>query len=127
MSKSHRVIVRVAALLVFPALFIVKPALAVEAPPSVTVRYHDLNLNNSDGIAALYNRIHIAAIKVCRPEEGPQVVNRIFWIAWNECFNDAMANAVKSVNNQKLSAYHWQRIRGWKHHEAEAPATVARQ
>ena len=125
MSKSHRVIARTAALLLLPALFIVEPAVAAEeAPPSVTVRYYDLNLNNSEGVAALYQRIHIAAIKVCGPTEGPQV--RILWTAWNECLNHAIDNAVKEVNNEKLSAYRWTRIRGRKHPEADAPLTVAR-
>jgi len=128
MSKIHRVIVRMAALLVFPALFTMEPALAAtEAVPSVTVRYHDLNLNNPEGVATLYERIHNAATVVCRPEEGPQVVNRIFWNAWNDCFNHAIANAVKAVHNEQLSAYHWQRIRGWKHPDVDAPMTVARQ
>jgi UrcA family protein len=127
MSISHRVIVRIAALLVFPAFFIVEPAVAVEVLPSVTVRYHDLNLNNSQGVATLYKRIHNAANVVCRREEGPQLVNRIFWTAWNECFNHAITNAVRTVNNEKLSAYYLERIGGRKHLEADAPTTVARQ
>jgi UrcA family protein len=127
MSKSHRAIVRIAALLVFPVLFIVEPAAAVEVLPSVTVRYHDLNLNNSEGVATLYGRIHNAANVVCTREEGPQLVNRIFWTAWNECFNHAIANAVNAVNNEKLSAYYLERIHGRKHLDADAPATVARQ
>jgi UrcA family protein len=127
MSKSHRAIVRIAALLVFPALFLVESADSAEVPPSVTVRYYDLNLNNSEGVATLYKRIHRAAIVVCRPVEGPQLVNRVFWTAWNECFNHAIASAVKGVNNEKLSAYYLERNRGRKHLEAEAPATVARQ
>jgi UrcA family protein len=127
MSISHRAIVRIAALLLFPALFIVEPAVAAEVPPSVTVRYRDLNLNNSEGAATLYKRIRDAAIVVCRREEGSQVVNRIFWTAWNECFDHAIANAVRAVNNENLSAYYSERIRGRKHLEADAPATVARQ
>jgi UrcA family protein len=126
MSKS-RLIIRMAALLALPALFIAESAVAVEAPPSVTVRYYDLNLDNAEGVASLYRRIHQAAIEVCKPTEGPQVVNRIFWTAWNECVNHAIANAVKAVHNEKLRAYHWERIRGWKHPEADAPATVAMQ
>ena len=128
MSKSRRVILRIAALLVFPALFIVQPAVAMEAPPSVTVRYHDLNLNNPEGIATLYKRIHDAAIEVCKPLKGPLVADRIFWITWDECFDPAIANAVKAVNNENLSAYHLQHTRRWKRLEAaDAPATMARQ
>lgn len=126
MFKSHRVIARTAALLLFPALFIVEPAVAEEAPQSVTVRYYDLNLNNPEGVAALYKRIHVAAISVCGAAEGAQAENLIFWTAWNECLNHAIDNAVKTVNNEKLSAYRWTRIRGRKHPEADAPLTVAR-
>ena len=44
---------------------------------------------------------------------------------WDECFNHAVADAVNHVHNGSLSAYHWQRIRGWKHREIDVPPTVA--
>ena len=79
-------------------------------PPSVTVRYQDLNLNSAEGVAALYSRIHAAAVVVCRPAEGPQLVNRLFWTEWKECMAHAIASAVKTVDNDSLTAYHWRRI-----------------
>ncbi len=129
MYKSNPLIVRLAALLVLPALFMVESAfaaVAVEAPPSVTVRYDDLNLNSTEAVASLYKRIENAATEVCRPVEGPQSVSRMLWTAWNECFYHAIAKAVQAVHNEKLSAYHWQRIRGWDYQGADAPATVVR-
>ena len=129
MSQSHRVIVRMVALLALPALFMVGPAfaaVAAEAPPSVTVQYNDLNLNSPEGVASLYKRIQNAATEVCRPVEGPQSVSRSLWTAWNECFYHAIAHAVRAVHNDKLSAYHWQRIGRWGNQEADAPTTVAR-
>jgi UrcA family protein len=128
MSESHRVIVRMVAF-VLPVLFMVDAAFAadaVEVPPSVTVRFSDLNLNSTEGVASLYKRIENAAAEVCRPVEGPQSVSRMQWTAWNRCFYHAIANAVQAVHDDKLSAYHWQRIRGWEYQEADAPATVAR-
>ena len=77
MSKSHRVIVRMVALLVLPAPFMAESACAaraVEAPLAVTVGYDDLNLTSTQGVAGLYRRIQYAATEACRPAEGPQSV-----------------------------------------------------
>ena len=93
-----------------------------EAAPSVTVRYHDLNLNSPEGIASLYGRIRGAADEACHSLKSRELERESFW---NECFNHAVANAVKAVHNAPLSAYHWQRIRGWKHREIDSPTTVA--
>jgi UrcA family protein len=128
MSESHRINVRLAALLVMPALFIAESAAAgaptVEAP-SVRVQYSDLNLNDAQGVASLYQRIRNAAVEVCKPVEGPQVVNRVFWKTWNDCFYHAIANAVKTVHNDKLSEYHWERVRGPEHPWHGGAATAA--
>jgi UrcA family protein len=125
MLSLHQILVRVITLLVMPALIFAESAMAAErvdeAPPSVTVRYHDLNLNSPEGVASLYRRIHAAAVNVCESAEGPQLVNKIFWNEWNFCMNHAVANAVQAVHNEKLSAYHWNQIRGRK---AATPITV---
>jgi UrcA family protein len=129
MYKSNPLIVRMFALLVLPALFIGESAFAApaaEATLSVTVRYDDLNLKSPEGVASLYKRIENAATDVCRPAQGPESVSRIHWTAWNECFYHSIASAVKAVHNDKLSAYHWERIGGWKYGNSDATATVAR-
>jgi UrcA family protein len=130
MSESHKIIVRMVALLVLPALFIAESAVAgipaVEAP-SVRVQYQDLNLNDQKAIASLYQRIRNAADEACKPAEGPQLVNRLFWKAWNDCFTQAIANAVQTVHNDKLSQYHWERTRGSKRSWVGVPATAAMQ
>jgi UrcA family protein len=74
------------------------------------VRYYDLNLNNPEGVASLYGRIHAAALDVC----GAQLLNRVLYSEWNECVAHAVANAVKGVHNEKLSTYYLERIPGWK-------------
>ena len=102
------------ALLVTPALLFAQTGRAVtrvDEAPSVTVRYYDLNLNNPEGIAGLYGRIHAAAVDVCKSAEGPQIANRVFRSDWNGCVADTVANAVKAVHNEKLSAYYSERIR----------------
>jgi UrcA family protein len=114
MLPLHKVLVRMIAILMIPALLVAESALAaarVDEVPSKTVRYHDLNLNNADGIASLYERIHAAALDVCKSAEGPWRQGLESWTAWDWCVNHAVANAVQSVHNEKLSAYHWQRIR----------------
>lgn len=128
MFNSHQVLVRMVALAVLPALSTAGSAfaaVAAEAPPAVTVRFDDLDLNSKQDVASLYQRIETAATEVCRPAEGPQSVSRSHWTAWNECFYHAIAKAVRTVHNDQLTAYHWQRIRGWNYQAADVPATVA--
>jgi UrcA family protein len=115
MCVFHELNLRMIALLALPALLFAESGIAatrVEEAPSVTVRYYDLNLNNPEGIASLYGRIHTAAVGVCESAEGPQLVNRMFWNEWNKCVTQAVENAVNAVHNEKLSAYYWQRNRG---------------
>jgi UrcA family protein len=117
MSPFHKINLRMIALLVMPTLLVAESGMAaarVDEAPSVTVRYHDLNLDSQDGVATLYGRIHAAAEVVCRPVEGSRLVTRVFWTEWHACINHAVAEAVRAVRNENLSAYHWERIRGWK-------------
>jgi UrcA family protein len=114
MLPSHKFKIPVITLLVVSALLVAESAMAaarVDDAPSVTVQYHDLNLNNPEGIATLYTRIHTAALEVCKPEEGPQYLHRVLW---SECVAHAVAGAVQTVHNERLSAYHWERMRGWR-------------
>lgn len=127
MFNSHRVIVWMVALIALPVIFLAPSARAAAgfgAPPTVTVRYDDINLDSPEGVASLYKRIQNAATTVCKPVEGPQSVSRIFWRAWNECYHRGIAKAVSAVHNGNLSAYHDKRSRGWHYDEADAGATV---
>jgi len=61
MLLFHKINLRMIALLVIPTLLFAESAMAaarVDEAPSVTVRYHDLNLESQEGIANLYERIH---------------------------------------------------------------------
>jgi UrcA family protein len=129
MSPFHKINLRMILLLAIPTLLIAESGMAVaraDEAPSVTVRYHDLNLNDPEGIANLYERIHAAAVVVCKSVEGPQLVNRVLWKEWNACMNHAVANAVHAVNNENLSAYHWERSRGWKRRSVATLMRAAR-
>jgi UrcA family protein len=114
MLPLRKIPLRMTALLMIPALLVAQSTLAaarVDEVPSKTVQYHDLNLNSPEGIASLYERINAAALDVCKSAEGPWRHGLKSWIEWDWCVNHAVANAVLSVRNDKLSAYHWQRIR----------------
>ena len=126
MRISHRSVARLLAVIALagaPLLLRADLAAAAvdEAAPSVTVRYHDLNLNTPAGAASLYARIRRAANEVCHPLESRDLERKQYW---DECFNHAVADAVKQVHNRTLSAYHWQRIRGWKTPRDPNPTTT---
>ena len=111
MARKSRI--RLIAMFLTPMLLAGESAIAVsrsDEAPSVTVQYHDLNLNDSEDIARLYERIHLAALDVCKSAQGPGHQDVESWIEWDRCVRNAMAKAVKAVHNEKLSAYRWERI-----------------
>jgi UrcA family protein len=71
--------------------------------PSVTVRYDDLNLSTSAGADALYRRISNAARQVC-----PSAYSRDLSVvaASERCQANAVAQAVRAVNNPHLALVH---------------------
>jgi UrcA family protein len=111
MVTIHRM--RLIAILLTPMLLTVEPAIAVprsDEAPSVAVRFHDLNLNNPEDIVRLYERLHVAALDVCKSAQGPGHQDVESWIEWDWCVRHATAEAVKAVHNEKLNAYRWERI-----------------
>ena len=71
------------------------------ATPSVRVNYHDLNLATEQGTQALYGRIVSAARKVCAPSDIRVLVEVA---AAHACEAQAVAHAVRAVNNPRLAA-----------------------
>ena len=76
-------------------------------PPSVAVRYNDLNLSTAAGVNALYHRISIAARAVC-----PDVYSRDLQVvaAAERCHADAVAHAVSDLHNTQLALLHASRV-----------------
>jgi UrcA family protein len=76
-------------------------AFADEQVRTETVKFQDLNLDTPAGVAALYSRIHSAAVRVCSPQGG-----------WREqlgaaaCTKDAEAKAIDKVNRPSLTAFY---------------------
>jgi UrcA family protein len=73
------------------------------APTSMTVSFRDLDLSNLAGATTLYHRIQSAAKQVCGYAPGADLIERA---AWQACYRNATADAVRKVNNPLLTAVH---------------------
>ena len=71
-------------------------------PPQEVVRIGDLNLTDSRGVAAAYNRLLWAADRVCAGTDSAD-----YWVRESAvpCVIQAVSRAIDSVGSQKLSAY----------------------
>jgi UrcA family protein len=85
---------------------IVIPAYASDpsdSAPTEVVKFQDLNLSASAGIATLYRRISAASRHVCGADDGDKDLHgRSIRQA---CVKDAEARAVAQVNVPELAAY----------------------
>lgn len=70
----------------------------------IAVPFADLNMMHPDGAKALYSRIREAARQVCGVRIGPQSPQERR--VQSTCFAEAVADAVKQVNRQQLTAMH---------------------
>jgi UrcA family protein len=70
-------------------------------PPQVIVRFADLNVSTSQGAAALYGRIHRAAVDVC---SRMYVDEQAYKWHENACLKKVIGDAVVKVNRPALSA-----------------------
>jgi UrcA family protein len=69
---------------------------------STTVSYADLDLSSAAGAQTLYQRIQLAARKVCG-HPGADVIEQGIW---KSCYRTAVGEAVRKVNNPQLTAVH---------------------
>jgi UrcA family protein len=71
------------------------------APPQVIVKFGDLDVSTSQGAAALYRRIHGAAVNVC----SQMYVDKLAY-KWHEaaCLQKVIGDAVIKVDRPALSA-----------------------
>jgi UrcA family protein len=92
---------------------VVIPAYASDArwsAPSEVVKFQDLNLGTSEGIAALYRRIDAASQHVCEAADGDKDLHRRS--IRQTCVKDAKARAVAQVNVPALTAYAEKKLGG---------------
>lgn len=66
----------------------------------IVVSYGDLDLSVAAGTAALYQRLKLAAWRVCNKPEGGFGDQA----AWLLCYHAALAHAVRDVGNTKITA-----------------------
>jgi UrcA family protein len=71
------------------------------APPQVIVKFADLDVSTSPGAAALYGRIHSAAVDVCT---RMYVEEQAYKWHKNACLQKVIGDAVIKVNRAALSA-----------------------
>lgn len=72
-------------------------------PPTVRVRFGDLNLASPRGIAALYRRLVYAAETVCSPYL--QTASLIPPASFVACRKKAIADAIASIGRPELTQY----------------------
>lgn len=74
------------------------------APPAPheVVRIGDLNLTDSHGVSAAYNRLVWAAQRVCAGSDSAD-----FWVRESAvpCVMQAVSRAIDSIGSQQLAAY----------------------
>ena len=72
-----------------------------EASVSVAVRVAELNLESAAGTRVMYQRLSAAARQVCGRAEVRELRE---WALIDACYQRALADAVGSVRNERLSA-----------------------
>lgn len=75
--------------------------------PTITVRYAELNLNTADGARVLFRRIKFAAAEVCEPLDGRSLARHA---VWQKCYERALADAVRQVNQPRGTALYHQGV-----------------
>jgi UrcA family protein len=105
MSKSLIKLLPLAAAMAATGLGFSAPASAStrDTPPTVVVKYGDLDLGSKNGVAALHSRLNRAAKQVCSPLDS-----RVLGLRerFDQCVTDAVTDAVRTVGNPNLSLYH---------------------
>jgi UrcA family protein len=100
LNRAMKVWVALGSLVMAP---IYAHAAMADDPPSVAVSYDDLDLTNTAGDKALYNRIRSAAQAVCRSFESRQLSQLA---QHHQCLDRATTRAVADVNQPNFSAYY---------------------
>ncbi len=80
-----------------------------DIPASITVRYSELALADSANAATVYQKLRVAARKVCGMNRGARTLHE--HLVQLECFEGAMDDAVRKVNRPTLTAVHEFRTR----------------
>jgi UrcA family protein len=101
-KTANPVPLAVAAAMLLACVWAVSTAFAGEQVRSETVKFSDLNVNTSEGMQALYGRIHAAAWRVCSTTSTDPLVR----LETRDCARKAEAKAVETVNLPQLTAFY---------------------
>ena len=81
-----------------------------DSPHSKIVHFRDLDLNRPHDVATLYNRITVAADRVCGPRS---LTGSNYKTAdYESCYADAVAQAVAHIDQASVTSYYRQRWAG---------------
>jgi UrcA family protein len=89
-----------------PAVTSAADSITLSGQNAITVKFSDLDLSKVEGARALYQRIRTAARNVCGQTAGRQEVLEVR-MARNSCVKTAIADAVKSIDNEQLNALYY--------------------
>lgn len=70
-------------------------ATKIDAPPTKTVDFAELDLTTDEGATQLFHRLRAAAKEVCSPMHGNLLMQRY---RYHVCVNSALADAIETVN-----------------------------
>jgi UrcA family protein len=73
-------------------------------PPSVRVAYSELSFDTNAGAAEVYRKLRSAARKVCGLNRGAVSLHE--YLRQRDCFDAAVAHAVRQIDRPKLTALH---------------------
>lgn len=77
---------------------------AKHTTPSISVSYSDISFATSKGAANVYGRLKAAARQVCGVNDGAKEVAVV--LAAHECYEQALADAVRKIDRPTLTALH---------------------
>jgi UrcA family protein len=72
-------------------------------PPTVIVRFADLDLSHSQGVTLLYQRLKRAAETVCAPQNGRDLERQT---RYEKCWQTSLGAAVAKVDRAALTAFY---------------------
>lgn len=109
--KSHKYRKLSLAVLLTAAVVAVQPGQAAypdseTVERSISVRFADLNLDNDDGVAALYRRLRLAAESVCGPQSLRAAGALMTLRANRQCYDQTLDRAVAEIGHAALEDLH---------------------
>jgi UrcA family protein len=84
-------------------------AASPQDPAAVIVRFAELDLSHSQGVAVLYQRLKGAAETVCATQNGRDLGSQT---RYRMCWHSALGSAVAKVDRPALTAYYRAQFKG---------------